>query len=150
MAKKIIILFLLGIVILTGCLPPQPKAVTAKQNFCSSLYLFIKSVQFLQDIKNFATPTAYQAQLGTVQQSFITLRATASELQDVNTAALDQANTALNEAAQNLPEGVTLEDAAAQLSDEISAVSKAAQDIGISLDCQTLWQQQGISLTPTP
>ena len=134
--KFILMLSLLLPILATSCkTPPVSTKDVDSQLVCEDTVAFLSSVKKLQDESQFDSPTALQAQFDVVRQDFTNLREGVAELNTAEVQAFDTAANNLLDAADNLPQDVTVSDALQQLKDPIEQVIKATENMQTGLKC---------------
>ena len=140
--KFILMLSLLLLVSATACkTPPVSKKDVASEQVCQNILAFLDSVNRLQQESQFADKTALQAQFDVVRKNFLALRSSISDLNSAETDDFTKAVQNLMDAADSLPEDVTVSDALSQLKDPIKQVVIATENMQTGLKC--IVQPQG-------
>src|SRR5512139_1463634 len=136
MIRKLILSLSLLLLVLTSCnTPPVSKKDVASEEVCQDILLFLASVQKLQDESQYADKTALQAQFDVVRKNFLDLRGAVADLDYAEKEGFEQAVNGLTEAADSLPEDVSVSDALKTLKDPIEQVVVATQDMQNGLKC---------------
>lgn len=140
--KLILLLSLLLLLAATSCkTPPVSTKDVDSQLVCEDTVAFLSSVKMLQDEGQFDTPTALQAQFDVVRKDFTNLREGVAELNTAEVQAFDTAANNLLNAADALPQDVTVSDALKQLKDPIEQLVKTTENMKTGLNC--IVQPQG-------
>jgi hypothetical protein len=140
--KLFLSLSLLVLVAATACnTPPVSKKDVASEAVCQDIVLFLASVQKLQNESQFADKTALQAQFDVVRKNFTNLRGAVVDLDTAEKQEFEKAVQNLMDAADALPEDVSVSDALKQLKDPIKQVVVATEDLKTGLKC--IVQPQG-------
>ncbi len=137
MSRKIFLsLSLLLLIALAACnTPPVSTKDVDSQLICENAVAFLTSVKKLQDESQFANKTALQAQFDVVRQNFNNLRDGVAELKTAEVQGFDKAANDLLNAADALPQDVTVSDALKQLKDPIEQVITATENMETGLKC---------------
>lgn len=134
--KLILSLTLLLLLSATACnTPPVSTKDVDSQLVCEDTLAFITSVKKLQDESQFADKTALQAQFDVVRKDFTNLREGVAELNTAEVQGFDEAANNLLDAADALPQDVSVSDALKQLKDPIDQLVKATEDMKTGLNC---------------
>ena len=129
-------LFVVVALVLAGCGGGGESQATAVANLCSSLAKYSAAVTELQGLSTQSTIAAIQTAATNVQTAYAQVEADAKDVKAaVNTEALGSAQRNLQEAAKNLPQTTTLEQARTKLQPELQALAQAYSQLYSSLKC---------------
>jgi cobalamin-dependent methionine synthase I len=145
MFRKLILLLSLLLLLVTAsackATPPVSTKDVDSQLVCEDAVTFLSSVKMLQEESQFENKTALQAQFDVVRKDFTNLREGVAELNTAEVQGFNKAANDLLNAADALPEDVTVSDALKQLKDPIDQVIKATENMETGLKC--IVQPQG-------
>ena len=141
MFRKLILL-LTSLVLMAGAsCAPVDKAEKQSEQVCKYIVLFEKSIDDLQVAEKFADKDAIEAHFEVVRMNFNDLVQSASALEMAEPDDFEKAVNELMDAADSLPEDVTVPDALQQLQEPIQDVVQAAENLKSGLNCVAIAEE---------
>jgi hypothetical protein len=121
--------------VLVGCGGGGESQATAVANLCSSLAKYSAAVTELQGLSPQSTIADIQTAATNVQTAYAQVEADAKDVKAANTEALGTAQRNLQEAAKNLPQTTTREQARTKLQPELQALEQAYSHFYSTMKC---------------
>lgn len=135
MYRKLILLLTILLLLSMAACAPVDKAEKQSEQVCKYVVLFEKSIDDLQAAEKFADQNALKAHFEVVRMNFNDLVQSASALEMAEQDDFEAAVNQLMDAADQLPEDVTVPEALQQLDEEIQGVVQAAENLKSGLNC---------------
>lgn len=126
----------LPVMVLAACGGQTPPSVVDQQaQLCTDLARFNTSVATLKSMSPSSTVSDFRAARDEVKTNFQQVRMTAQNVQEAKLAELETAYQGLDSAIHSIPETATLQEAMDSVSDQVTAVDNARNQMTADLNC---------------